>query len=173
MPLSQCRANRCPRLVHTKRSKFCLPCRSKRAAAAGRRSTGNRKRGASKITAGLRSGMKRSAKYCLVVKKTWLDLILSGTKDWEIRRRSTNRRGWIHLAESGSGGLLVGRVRLTHCHRIDQATFGRNFLRHRIPLWAQVAYKDVYTWVLEDAQAFEKPFKYRHTQGAVIWVRLS
>ena len=123
--------------------------------------------------AGRRSGVKRSAKYCLVIKQAWLDLILAGAKDWEIRGCSTGRRGWIHFAESGAGGKLVGRARLVDCQRIDEHTFTWNFARHRIPAWTQVKYKQVYAWVLEEVEAFEKPFSYKHTLGAVIWVKLA
>ena len=35
-----------------------------------------------KKSAGKRSGLGRSAKRALVVKKTWLDLILAGRKTW-------------------------------------------------------------------------------------------
>ena len=39
--------------------------------------------GAVKKHAGTGSGIRRSAKQALVVKKVWLDLILSGRKTWE------------------------------------------------------------------------------------------
>jgi hypothetical protein len=133
---------------------------------------GNGRKGASKKTAGKRSALKRSAKYCLVVKKKWLDLILAGSKDWEIRGCSAQRRGWFHFAESGSGGKLVGRARLVDCLNLSKESFMKNFHRHRVPSWAQVKYKSVYAWVLKEAERFERPFKYDHTQGAVIWVKV-
>ena len=39
------------------------------------------KKGRAKKSAGERSGVKRSAKKALVVKKKWLDLILAGLKN--------------------------------------------------------------------------------------------
>ena len=133
---------------------------------------GNGRNGASKKAAGKRSGLKRSAKYCLVVKKKWLDLILAGSKDWEIRGCSAQRRGWFHFAESGSGGKLVGRARLVDCLNLSKGSFMKNFHRHRVPSWAQVKYKSVYAWVPKGAERFERPFKYDHTQGAMIWVKV-
>ena len=53
-----------------------------------------------KIEAGQRSGLRRKAQMALIIKKFWLDKILAGKKVWEVRSRSTKRRGWIHLAES-------------------------------------------------------------------------
>ena len=71
---------------------------------------GNARKGAVKKHAGKRSGIRRSAKQALVVKKVWLDLILSGRKTWEIRGMATSKRCWIHFAESQAGGLLMGRA---------------------------------------------------------------
>ena len=182
--LPACRTSRCHCRVPSKRATLCLLCRHRMARVSGGRSTGNRnaagnpnnagngRKGASKKAAGTRSGLKRSAKYCLVVKKKWLDLILAGSKDWEIRRCSAQRRGWFHFAESGSGGKLVGRARLVDCLNSSKASFMKNFHRHRVPSWAQVKYKSVYAWVLKEAERFERPFKYDHTQGAVIWVKV-
>ena len=65
---------------------------------------GNVKKGKVKKDAGKRSGLRRSAKKALVVKKKWLDLILAGQKTWEIRGSSTSKRGWVHFAESHAGG---------------------------------------------------------------------
>ena len=44
---------------------------------------GNVSKGAIKKGAGARSGVRRSAKRALVVKKKWLDLILAGQKKWK------------------------------------------------------------------------------------------
>ena len=73
---------------------------------------GNTTTGRKKKRAGKRSGVRRSAKRALVVKKRWLDLILAGQKKWEIRGSSTAKRGWIHFAESQASGKLMGRARL-------------------------------------------------------------
>ena len=58
------------------------------------RNAGIVKKGKVKKDAGKRSGLRRSAKKALVVKKKWLDLILAGQKTWEIRGSSTSKRGW-------------------------------------------------------------------------------
>ena len=84
-------------------------------------------KGAIKKGAGARSGVRRSAKRALVVKKKWLDLILAGQKKWEIRGSSTAKRGWIHFAESQAGGKLMGRARLVDCFPVSPSLFKRNF----------------------------------------------
>ena len=72
---------------------------------------------ADKRSAGTRSGKRRCAKYGLVVKKKWLDKILSGEKTWETRGCPTERRGWIHFAETQAAGKLAGRANLDACVR--------------------------------------------------------
>ena len=134
------------------------------------RNAGNVKKGKVKKDAGKRSGLRRSAKKALVVKKKWLDLILAGQKTWEIRGSSTSKRGWVHFAESQAGGKLRGRARLVNCFPVPTESFQRHYKKHCVPSLTMVPYVKIYAWVLEDAEEFEKPFEYEHKQGAVIWV---
>ena len=131
---------------------------------------GNVKKGKIKKRAGERSGVRRSAKTALVVKKKWLDLILAGRKTWEIRGSSTTKRGWIHFAESQAGGKLMGRARLVICYPVQRKSFKQHFNHHCVPSVTMVPYLTPYAWVLEDAEKFEKPFEYEHKKGAVIWI---
>ena len=131
---------------------------------------GNTTTGRKKKRAGKRSGVRRSAKRALVVKKRWLDLILAGQKKWEIRGSSTAKRGWIHFAESQAGGKLMGRARLVDCFPVSRESFVRNFHQYRVPSLSMVPYHTPYAWVLEDCEKFDKAFNYEHKRGAVIWV---
>ena len=133
---------------------------------------GNDKKGIVKKAAGKRSGLKRSARAALVVKKHWVDKILAGEKDWEIRGCATARRGWIHFAESKAGGTLVGRARLVDCIRVPKATFKSHVGRHCVTNLEDVPYKSIFAWVFQDAERFAKPFVYKHSPGAVIWVKV-
>jgi len=176
------------------RSKLCRSCFKKKAAASGAQSAGNaeakgkpgnagnakgnpgnagnKKKGIVKKAAGKRSGLKRSARVALVVKKQWVDKILAGEKDWEIRGSATARRGWVQFAESKAGGTLVGRARLVDCIRVPKETFRSHIRRHRVTNVADVPYKNIFAWVFEDAERFTKPFFYKHSPGAVIWVKV-
>ena len=122
---------RCKNAAASSRAKFCTGCFKKNASSASRKrkvhggghgvignsgghgvigNKGNTTTGRKKKGAGKRSGVRRSAKRALVVKKKWLDLILTRQKKWEIRGSSTAKRGWIHFAESQAGGKLRGRA---------------------------------------------------------------
>ena len=108
-------------------------------------------KGKVKKDAGKRSGLRRSAKRALVVKKKWLNLILAGQKTWEIRGSSSSKRGWIHFAESQAGGKLRGRARLVNCFPVPKESFQRHYKKHCVPSLTMVPY---------DAEEFEKPFQY-------------
>ena len=132
---------------------------------------GNTSVGPVKVRAGRRSGLKRSAKYALVVKKQWLDLILAGKKKWDIRASSTTRRGWIHFAEAQAGGKLVGRARLVDCLQVSKSMFMKHLSNHHVKSWPALPCKHVYAWVLEQAERYDIPFEYDHQQGAATWVK--
>ena len=134
------------------------------------RNAGNVMKGKAKKDAGKRSGLRRSARKALVVKKKWLDLIFAGEKTWEIRGCMTSKRGWVHFAESQAGGKLRGRARLVNCFLVPKESFQRHYKKHCVPSLTMVPYVRIYAWVLEDAEEFKKPFEYEPKPGAVIWV---
>lgn len=51
---------------------------------------------------------------CLIIIKPWLEKILSGEKDMEIRGSRTHKRGVIGLIESGSRDIK----RVCNCFRL-------------------------------------------------------
>ena len=110
----------------------------------------------------------------LIIRRQFLDLILSGKKQWEIRGSRAHYRGQIALIESGSG-TVVG-----HCVLHDVVgPLTLNDLRanaHRIGCKASDItvkyYQKTYAWVLHDAKRLPRPIPYSHPPGAVIWVRL-
>lgn len=118
----------------------------------------------------------------LIIKKHWLDLILSGKKTWEIRGNNTKIRGRIGLVESGSG-LVVGECDLTSSFYLRSTRLNPIFhkegfkgltILHGINVedWdATVKYKNPHAWVLENAKRHKSPCPYVHPKGAVIWVR--
>ena len=107
----------------------------------------------------------------LIIKKHWLDLILSGQKTWEMRSRATTITGWIGLIEQGSG-LILGKAFLTAgWHRPSKQELIDNQHLHRVEDLDLIE-KWCYAWTIENAQKFEVPIPYLHPKGAVIWVRI-
>ena len=138
---------------------------------AGAKSIGNTMKGMSKYKSGKRSGVRRGANVALVVRQPWANYILDGAKTWEIRGSKTTRRGWIHLAQSGTG-KLVGGARLVDCIRVPHSEFMKHRDLHCVPALSVVKYKAIYAWVFRGARRYKEPFEYSHTAGASIWVRV-
>jgi hypothetical protein len=108
----------------------------------------------------------------LVIKAPWTDLILDRKKTWEIRNSPTKIRGFVKIAESGTG-KLVGQVRIANCIKIPQSQFSKYVKKHRVANLREVAnYHTIYAWVLKDAMRYVQPPAYEHPQGAIIWVKL-
>jgi len=137
----------------------------------GKTSSGNTITGSTKKFAGKRSGTRRKSKTALIIKKQWLDKILSGRKVWEIRSRPTAKRGWIHLVQSQTK-TLVGRAYLVDCVPLSRQEFTQNQKKHRVWNMRAIKYKHIFAWVLKYAQRYCKGFHYKHPLGAVIWVDL-
>jgi ASCH domain len=112
-----------------------------------------------------------SITHGLLILKEHLDKILAGTKTWEIRGRSTARRGPIALIESKSGHVVgtcevvdvVGPLTLAELQTNAKRTGFRP---------GQLPYPTTYAWVVCDARRLPEPVPYCHPPGAVIWVRL-
>lgn len=107
----------------------------------------------------------------LIIKKPWIDYILSGQKTWEIRGSLTKKRGEIELIQSKSG-LVVGCCEIVDCIKLDLPTFKNSFNKHCISNLEVLPYKSTYAWVITNAVRYENPRKYKHPNGAVIWVKL-
>ena len=107
----------------------------------------------------------------LIIKKPWIDYILEGKKTWEIRGSKTNIRGKIELIQSGSG-LVVGSCNIVDCKEITLEEYSNNKDKHKITNITTLPYKRTYAWVIADAKRYETLRKYKHPQGAIIWVNL-
>lgn len=109
----------------------------------------------------------------LIVRKEWLDLILDGSKTWELRSRHTNVRGTIGLIEAGSGLVLGATNLVDSIGPLTTEAWRRGVSKHKVPYRGceQLAKKWNHAWVLEDAKRFDAPIPYLHPKGAVIWVR--
>ena len=151
------------------RAQFCIGCFKKNAKSANLK---RKVRGGGGGVIGKRSALRRSTKMLLVVKKPWLDLILSRKRSWEIRDAQTKQRGKIHLALSGAGGRIVGQCHITDPFAIDKCKLENHFSKHRIRDLALITYRRPHVWVLSKARRYKTPFVYSHPQGAIQWVKL-
>lgn len=107
----------------------------------------------------------------LIIKQPWIDLILDGKKDWEIRGNNTSIRGKIYLIQSGSG-LITGEVELVDSLYLTLDEYKTSQNHHCIENTFQFPYKKTYAWVLKNPVRYKEPIPYKHPMGAVIWVNL-
>jgi len=108
----------------------------------------------------------------LIIKKHWLDLVLSGQKPWEIRGSKTSVHGTICLIESGSG-LIKGTVEVNSCIKpLSVETLKQTRYLHCIDDLSIIKYKTPYAWQMNFPVRFDNPIPYKHPRGAVIWVNL-
>ena len=112
----------------------------------------------------------------LVIAEPWIDHILEGRKDWEMRSTATSVRGWFGLIRKGSG-QIEGLARLVGCGpALSQAEMIAHVDRHRIPekmIRSGAVTKWTIPWKLGDIMRLEEPVPYEHKSGAVTWVSLS
>lgn len=111
----------------------------------------------------------------LLVRVPWINMILDGSKTWEIRGRRTHKRGLIALVQSGTGtvvGLteLVGVVgplgRSDFAANAHQAGISNADASRGLP------YSQTFAWIFSNSRRLSVPVSYCHPRGAVIWVTL-
>lgn len=112
----------------------------------------------------------------LIIDTPWIDHILEGRKDWEMRSQSTAVRGWIGLIRKGSG-QVVAIARLADCGKaLTPDEMVAYEAHHRIPermIRSGEVAKWCVPWKLADIRPLARPVPYEHKSGAVIWVTLS
>ncbi len=110
----------------------------------------------------------------LIIRQPWIEMILDGTKTWEMRSERTALRGPIALIEKGSG-LVVGTATLSDSlPPLSPEDMGACRTNHRIPaeISGEVGFKWFTPWVLTEVRRLARPVPYVHRSGAVIWVEL-
>jgi hypothetical protein len=109
----------------------------------------------------------------LIIQPHWLNEIYANGKQWEMRSTKTHKRGTFGFIEQGTG-LITGQFDLVDSlEAISALEYSMHFDKHRIPLEnTDLHQKYPYPWVIKNIVRFDKPIKYKHPRGAVIWVNL-
>ena len=107
----------------------------------------------------------------LIIRKPWIDYILDGKKTWEIRGCNTKKRGKIELIQS-KFGFIIGCCELVDCIKLNIEQYLNSKEKHCIENIDKLPYKSTYAWVLTNPYRYSVPKKYKHPNGAVIWVKV-
>lgn len=107
----------------------------------------------------------------LIIKQPWIDYILDGKKAWEVRGSKTHIRDKIEFIQSSSG-LVVGSCEIVDCKELTLKDYKNNVDKHNIQDVDSLPYKRTYAWIIANAKRYETPRRYKHPNGAIIWVNL-
>lgn len=108
----------------------------------------------------------------LIIKPQFGSKILAGEKLLEIRGSRTNKRGRIGIAYSKTGQVF-GEVTLADIICFDEAKWEEFRWAHLAECsFAEMCqtYKQPYGWIMLEPVLYDKPKRYYHPAGAVIWV---
>lgn len=106
----------------------------------------------------------------LIVKQPWVDLILSGHKQMEIRRQACRFPIGkpVYLAQSGTK-TIVGVVTFDGCvGPLTPAEFDAYRDAHRVDI---NPYPTAHGWKFHSPVRFDTPIPYLHPRGAQTWVK--
>jgi len=107
----------------------------------------------------------------LYVKEPWIDMILAGTKTWEIRGSAVNIRGRIALLRSGAG-QVAGVCDVVDCvGPLTLDDLRANETRTGFPT-REPPYDATFAWVLANAVRLTKPVPFSGKRGAIKWLEL-
>lgn len=110
----------------------------------------------------------------LIVKKRWLDLIISGKKTIEIRGSNTKKTGEkIYLLESITHKVRAECV-IETTYPISCSDWSEERNKHCVDVsYADLKrrYKTPYAWVFSRIEPITDTWYYDHPTGAVIWVK--
>lgn len=113
----------------------------------------------------------------LLIRRPWIDMILDGTKTWEIRGSRVLIDGPEEIALTPSGsGTVIGVCDLVGCiGPLTQNQYRKNAKKAGMrPSEATLGwYRQTYAWVMAKPKKLKTPVPYEHPPGAIIWVRLS
>lgn len=110
----------------------------------------------------------------LIIKKKWLDLIVSGRKTLEIRGFDTHKINEpIYLLESGSHRVrAICKIKSSTLITNDKwGKYKNNACLDMTFTDLNKWYKTAYAWEITDIKPIEYNCYYSHLRGAVIWVK--
>jgi hypothetical protein len=105
------------------------------------------------------------------IRTPWIEMILNGTKTWEIRTKFTKKLGPVALVKSGSG-TVVAVAKISEVITLTESIAKKNSKKMGMTVASAVSCANCYASVLSDIVPLKKPVQYKHPSGAVTWVTL-
>jgi hypothetical protein len=99
--------------------------------------------------------------------KTFADLVVSGRKTQELRKKTWGHKGPVSIAALG---FILGEAYMKECVKVRKCDL--DFEKHRVPKTMLDEYckgsKDIYVYHFEDAKRYETPVAYVHHSGGSV-----
>jgi hypothetical protein len=113
----------------------------------------------------------------LLIRSPHIGKILDGRKIWEIRGRSTAKRGLIALIQSGTGTVIGAADLVAIVGPLSRSEFAANarkigLTKTEAGAARRLPYERTFGWVLKHPRRLKTPVPYSHPSGAIIWVNL-
>ena len=106
-----------------------------------------------------------------IVKQPYANYIINGTKKWELRNRYPPQSTIGQKMYLLSSGYALGYIKILSAKLVYFEQLYNNYDLHRVPI--EYFDEDVilYAWEVKVFEKFQKPKKYKHPNGAQIWVK--
>ncbi|EPJ56202.1 MAG: hypothetical protein OFPI_00930 [Osedax symbiont Rs2] len=111
----------------------------------------------------------------LIVDTPWIDYLLAGKKQWEMRTTICKRRGPIALIKKGSKQVVGVAIVTGSVGPLSLEQLHSDISKHCVPshIFEKSNYNWLHAWQLSAIQKLAVPVNYVHKNGAVIWVELN
>ena len=110
----------------------------------------------------------------LIIKREWLDLIISGRKTLEIRGCNTKKvKEKIYLLSSPNHRIMAECI-IKAAYPISCSDWSEERENHCVDIpypELKKRYNTPYAWVLSEVKPIKDIWFYNHPKGAVIWVK--
>jgi hypothetical protein len=111
----------------------------------------------------------------LIIREPWIDMILDGTKTWELRTQRTSVRGEIALIRQGTGQIEGVTHLVDSLPPLDPEGLAGSVQFHGVSLSEQaivILNGWLFPWLIVNTRRLSSPVPYHHPNGAVTWVSL-
>jgi hypothetical protein len=112
--------------------------------------------------------MQQSGMHCLKIDEKWVNLILNGSKTWEIRRKNTNIREQIALGNKEIK-RVVGYAKIVDSIEKTLEDLKKHNDKHQandfLDKYAN-GRETLFAWVLEDIKVESNPTPYSYATGS-------
>lgn len=105
----------------------------------------------------------------LIVKKPWIDLIVSGDKTMEVRGGRTKKVGQTIMLMASKTDYIIATAKIVDCiGPMDKELFETYRPFHK-STDCNPPYETTYGWLLADVQRLDEPIYHKRKHGSIVF----